>query len=90
VLIVEDNPLDAELVLMELRSAGFAPDWVRVENETEFLAALTKGPDLILSDYILPQFDGLRALQLVRGMGMSIPFIIISGSIGEETAVAAL
>ncbi len=90
VLIVEDNPLDAELALLELRSAGFAPDWSRVDNEPDFLSALAQGPDLILSDYVLPQFDGLRALRLVREQGNPTPFIIVSGSIGEETAVAAM
>ena len=90
ILLVEDNPHDAELVLKELRSAGFDPDWRRVDNEADFLAALETRPELILSDYSLPQFDALKALELVRDRCLPIPFIIVSGSIGEETAVAAM
>ena len=89
-LIVEDNPSDADLMLRELRRAGFDPDWRRVETETDFLASLDPEPDLILSDYALPQFSGLRALQLVGERGLKIPFILVSATIGEETAVAAM
>src|SRR5438874_288570 len=89
-LIVEDNPSDADLMLRELRRAGFDPDWRRVETEPDFLASLDPEPDLILSDYALPQFSGLRALQLVGERGLKIPFILVSATIGEETAVAAM
>lgn len=90
VVIVEDNPNDAELMLRELRRAGFDPDWQRVETEAGFAASLSPEPDLILSDYALPQFSGLKALQLVRKRGLRIPFILVSATIGEETAVAAM
>ncbi len=90
VLIVEDNPNDAELVLRELRRAGFDPDWNRVDTEAEFSASLDPRIDLILSDYAMPQFCGLRALELLKERGLKIPFIIVSGTIGEETAVAAI
>src|SRR5256885_2254656 len=89
-LIVEDNPSDADLMLRELRRAGFDPDWRRVETETDFLASLDPEPDLILSDYAMPQFSGLRALRLVGERRLKIPFILVSATIGEETAVAAM
>jgi len=90
VLILEDNPTDAEINIHELRQAGFDPEWARVQTETAFLAALDPAPDLILSDYTLPQFDGMRAVELVRGRGLDIPFIFISGTLGEEVAVTSI
>jgi len=89
-LIVEDNPSDADLMLRELRRAGFDPDWRRVDTETDFLASLDPEPDLILSDYAMPHFSGLKALQLIGERGLKIPFILVSATIGEETAVAAM
>jgi PAS domain S-box-containing protein len=64
--------------------------WRRVETEADYLAALDPALDLILADYALPQFDALRALELRRVRGLDIPFIIVSGAIGEEVAVAAM
>lgn len=90
VLIVEDNPDDAELMAMHLLEEGFQPDWQRVEGEAAYLSALETPPDLILADWSLPQFSGLRALHLLHERGLDIPFIIVSGSIGEEAAVDAL
>ncbi|MFN2542462.1 MAG: response regulator [Chthoniobacterales bacterium] len=90
VLIVEDNPSDAELMLRELRRAGFAPDWRRVDTEADFSTNLDPKIDIILSDYSMPQFSGLRALELVNERRLAVPFIIVSGSIGEDTAVAAM
>jgi PAS domain S-box-containing protein len=90
VLILEDRSEDAELALYELRRSGFAPVWQRVETEADYLAALDPALDLILADYALPQFDALRALELRRTRGLDIPFIIVSGAIGEEVAVAAM
>ena len=84
VLIVEDNPNDAELVLRELRRAGFDPDWKRVDTEAEFSSSLGPEFDIILSDYAMPQFDGLRALQLLRESRLDIPFILVSATIGEK------
>jgi PAS domain S-box-containing protein len=88
--LVEDNPLDAELVLRELRRAGYEPDWRRVDTEADFLASLRPDLDLILSDYEMPQFNGLRAQVLLNQSGLEVPFIIVSGTIGEETAVQAM
>jgi PAS domain S-box-containing protein len=90
VLIVEDSPADAELMALELRHAGFAPEWECVETEEGFLDSLQRDFDIILSDYSMPQFDGMRALELAKRRGLEIPFILVSGAMGEETAVAAM
>lgn len=90
VLILEDNPDDADLAIIELRRAGLEPAWERVETEADFLAALTRPWDLILADNNLPTFDGVSALGRVAELGIDLPFIIVSGSIGEEVAVAAM
>jgi signal transduction histidine kinase len=90
VLILEDRPADAALMLHELRRAGFDPVWQRVETEADYLAHLHAGLDVILADYALPQFDALRALQLLQERGWDTPFLIVSGNIGEDRAVAAM
>ena len=90
VLIAENDPNDAELMMRELRRAGFEPDWRRVETEADYLQALGPDLDIILSDYSMPQFDGPRALRLLRERGLDIPFILVSGTVGEDTAVAAM
>jgi PAS domain S-box-containing protein len=90
VLLVEDRPSDARLLLDELRAAGFDPAAVRVETEADYLAHLDPPPDVILCDYNLPQFDAPRALELLRATGRDVPLVIVSGSIGEETAVEAM
>ena len=90
VLIVEDELADAELMVMRLMDEGFKMDWQQVQTEMDYLSALDTPPDLILSDWSLPQFSGLRALELIRKRGLDIPFIIVSGSIGEEAAIDAL
>jgi PAS domain S-box-containing protein len=77
-------------MLRELRRSGFEVDWERVETEGDYLAALSSEIEFILSDYAMPQFSGLRALELLRERKLDIPFIIVSGTIGEETAVAAM
>ncbi len=90
VLIAEDNPADTELLLRELRRTGYEPDWKRVDTEEDFLKALNADLDLVLSDYSMPQFTGLRALELMKVHHPEIPFILVSGTIGEETAVEAM
>jgi signal transduction histidine kinase len=90
VLIVEDSQNDADLALTELRHGGFAPKWKRVETEPDFLAEIKKSPDIILSDYSMPQFNGLRAAELLQASGLNIPFILISGTVGEDVAVEAM
>ncbi len=90
VLIVEDRASDAELMVLRLADDGFDPEWVRVETEAEFLVALDAAPNLILCDWSLPTFSGLKALQVVRERGLDIPLLIVSGSVGEEAAIEAL
>jgi two-component sensor histidine kinase/CheY-like chemotaxis protein len=90
VLILEDRPADAELMAHELRRSGFDPQWERVETEPDFLAHLTPPPDVILADYTMPELDARRALQLVQERGLHIPFIVVSGTIGEDLAVTMM
>jgi PAS domain S-box-containing protein len=90
VLILEDCPADAELMVHELRQAEFEPDWVLVETEEDYLAHLDPAPDVILADYTLPGWEAVRALNLLQERGLDIPFIIVSGTIGEELAVECL
>lgn len=87
VLILEDRPTDVQLILYELRLAGFEPDWSRVDTEEEFLTQLKSPLDIILSDFSMPSFDALRALLLLKERELDIPFIVVSGSIGEDVAV---
>jgi PAS domain S-box-containing protein len=89
-LIVEDAAVDAELLLRELRRAGFEPEAKCVDTEQDYIANLNPDLDVVLSDYSMPQFSGLRALELLKARGLEIPFILVSATIGEETAVAAM
>jgi signal transduction histidine kinase/FixJ family two-component response regulator len=91
VLLVEDSEEDAALVARELRRAGFTLMIERVETAAAMARALERGPwDVVLSDFALPTFDAHGALALVQRAGLDLPFIIVSGAIGEETAVAAM
>ena len=91
VLVVEDRPDDAELVLMELRRGGFDVVHERVDTAAALTAALTREKwDLVLSDFSMPSFSGPAALELVRGLSLDIPFIIVSGTVGEGAAVEAM
>ncbi len=90
VLILEDSPDDAELFVRQLRRAGFEPDWRRVDTEADYLAHLDGQLDIILSDYTMPQFTGMRALEMLNQRELDIPFIIVSGTIGEDIAVEAV
>jgi signal transduction histidine kinase/DNA-binding response OmpR family regulator len=91
VLLIEDSQADAELVLADLRRGGFAPRAQRVETEASLRQALASQVwDCILSDYELPRFSGLAALRLVHELLDDIPFIVVSGAIGEDTAVAVM
>lgn len=87
VLILEDRPEDALLMIRELRNNGFDPAWERAETEDNYLHALQSLPDVILADYRMPQLDAPRALELLNAQGWDIPFIVVSGAIGEEEAV---
>ena len=91
ILILEDVPTDAELIERELRKAGVAFTSRRVETREAFLSSLDEfRPDIILSDYSLPQFNGLEALCLLREGGHDIPFLLITGSLTEEVAVECM
>jgi len=90
ILLLEDNPSDAELILHELRNGGYSPKWKRVETEQEFVANLDPSLDVILADFRLPEFDGIRALHLLREHGFVVPLILVSGTMGEELAVLAM
>jgi|SRR5688572_5612596 CheY-like chemotaxis protein len=89
VLILEDSPLDAELMVRELRKVGLDVQAERVETEQDFTARLTPDLDLILSDNALPFFGSREALQLVRSSGLDIPFIVISGAYRADIAAEA-
>ena len=89
-LIVEDNPSDAALVLHELRRAGYDPLSNRVDNEQDFRLQLHAGLEIILCDFNMPEFDSFRAFAIMRERQLDIPFIIVSGSIDEENAVEAM
>jgi diguanylate cyclase (GGDEF)-like protein len=90
-VVVEDSVADAELVARHLAKAGLDVAMHRVQTEADFISALhEKQPDLILSDFSLPQFSGLRALDVAIAKAPDTPFIYVSGTIGEERAIDAL
>jgi two-component system, cell cycle sensor histidine kinase and response regulator CckA len=86
-LILEDSASDAKLMLHELRRSGFAVDGERVQTESDYLARLTPELDVILCDFHLPGFDAQRALELLQARDLDVPFIVVSGAIGEDVAV---
>lgn len=90
ILILEDRAEDVELLLRQLRSAPFSFTPLLADGERGFVEALKHDPDIILSDFDMPGFGGMRALELLGKSGRSIPFIIISGSIGEDVAVEVM
>ena len=91
ILLLEDNPDDAELILVSLQAGGIEFATVRAETRSEFVAAIeTTSFDLILSDYALPSFDGLSALKIARQKLPDTPFIFVSGTMGEELAIESL
>jgi diguanylate cyclase (GGDEF)-like protein/PAS domain S-box-containing protein len=90
-LIVEDVEEDALLLVRELRRGGFAVTFERVETPEAMSAALENGPwDIVISDYTMPHFSAPRALALLKERKLDLPFIIVSGIVGEETAVDAI
>jgi len=90
-LIVEDSEDDAVLVVNELRRGGYDPQWLRVETAQALQKALHERQwDVVISDYSLPAFSGSAALELTKSSGLDIPFLMVSGVVGEETAVAAM
>ncbi len=91
ILCLEDDPRDVELIRETLEADGIFCDPMRVENEADFIASLDQGGlDLVLADYTLPSFDGLSALKITRQRRPHLPFIFVSGTLGEEVAIEAL
>ncbi|GAK52464.1 two-component sensor histidine kinase [Candidatus Moduliflexus flocculans] len=91
IIHLEDNPFDAELIEARLESEGIACEIRRVETESDFLSAISiAGVDLILSDYALPTFNGLAALTWARAHYPDVPFIFVTGAMGEEKAVESM
>jgi DNA-binding NtrC family response regulator len=90
-LLVEDSGDDAELVIRELRRGGYHPIWTRVATQEAFKAALQEGPwDIVISDHSLPRYSGMQALADLQATGRYLPFILMSGTIGESVAVMAM
>jgi light-regulated signal transduction histidine kinase (bacteriophytochrome) len=90
VLIVENSENDALLIADSLTQAGYLPDWVRLETADELRKALAEPWDLILADYAIPGFGGMEALSIYKDFDLDFPFLMVSGSIGEERAVEAM
>src|SRR2546425_7381742 len=91
VLVVEDSEDDCRLVLRELQRSGYDVTHVRVETADDLKAALAETVwDVVLSDYSMPALNAPEALRIVHAAGLDVPFIIVSGTVGEETAVTAL
>ena len=85
-LIVEDNVADAELTVGQLRADGIECTWTRVATEDAFRDALLSAPDLIISDCTLPYFDGVSAFSIAAEETPEIPFVFVSGTLGDERA----
>jgi PAS domain S-box-containing protein len=91
ILNLEDEPLDTELIHATLINGGIACEIARVQTRADFVAALEQeGFDLVLSDYSLPSFDGLSALQIRQEISPELPFILVSGTLGEDAAIESL
>ncbi len=89
--MVEDSEDDALMIIDVLSRGGYNPNWERVDDPVAMAAALDRAPwDVVISDQSMPRFNALSALDLLRGRGLDTPFIIVSGMIGEDTAVAAM
>ncbi|HLJ60999.1 MAG TPA: diguanylate cyclase [bacterium] len=90
VLIVEDQAPQTDLVIRALSRAGFAPEWQRVDHEPAYVEGLAASPDVVLSELSLPRFGAARALDLLRERVRDIPFIVVSGTVGEEVIVGLM
>src|SRR5262245_60697003 len=89
-LLVEDAEDDALLLVLALENSGYAVTWERIETAAAMQVALAQPWDVIIADYNLPRFSGLAALAMVQQRRLDIPFLVVSGTIGEDMAVAAM
>jgi DNA-binding NtrC family response regulator len=90
-LFIEDSRDDVQLALLALERDGLRPSWKHVATEMELREALKSSTlDAILSDFSMPEFDGLAALKIARDFAPRVPFIFVSGTIGEERAIEAI
>src|SRR5579864_4556429 len=89
-LIIEDNQDDAEIIALALEKSNFDVSWQQIENGQQFQAALSNAVDVILADYRLPDFSAPEALAILQNQPLDIPFIVVTGSISEEVAVACI
>ena len=90
IVYLEDDPADVRLVRDTFSDDGLCPELTAVDNRQDFLAALGQSPDLILADYTLPTFDGLEALSLCRAVCPEVPFIFLTGAMGDERAIETI
>jgi two-component system, NtrC family, sensor kinase len=90
VLVVEDEAADFDVVVRGLKRAGLDARCRRVDNEEDYRAQLQAQPDIILSDYVLPQFSALDALEVLKDSGLDIPLIVLTGTVSEETVVESM
>src|SRR5438309_1193964 len=91
ILVIEDSDDDAVLLITHLRRAGIQLTFQRVQTAQEVTAALSaQQPDIVICDYQLPTFNAPQALSLLRDGGRDIPFIVVSGAVGEEIAAAIM
>ncbi len=91
VLLVEDNPLDATLILRSLRQGGFDTNATTVQDEAAFIRALhTHKPEIVLADFNLPGWEGMGAVKVLRREGLDIPLILVSGALGDVSAVECI
>jgi DNA-binding NtrC family response regulator len=84
-LIADDDPNDAMLIAYNLKRAGYALDWLRVDDETAFAHALP-GVDLVICDFAMPRFSPVRALEIIRASGRDTPLLLVSGSVSVDRA----
>ncbi|MDD4426661.1 MAG: response regulator, partial [Mariniphaga sp.] len=91
ILFAEDLPTDVELAVREIQKGGIDFNYKVVDTEIEFRKELDEfEPDIVVSDYSMPTFDGMRALKITRAKSEYIPFVVLTGSMNEETAVACM
>jgi PAS domain S-box-containing protein len=91
ILLLEDDPVDVELIQTTLKNGGIEANLICVTRRSDFSEILkTQLPDLILSDYVLPSFDGIAALKIAQQFCPQVPFIMVSGMLGEERAIETL